>query len=152
MEKVRPSCGQASDRGRIKNRTEYIGLQVSNAMDSISDLAVGLGYRPFRVATNYCMAMTTSMTMRPRSTTNSAHADTTPRWWHEAEKRGPKRTRLKVLRSRNTLDFRRIIIIRRTFQEYTGWVKKASCCTVIDISKARQQPKRQIFCNFVNGP
>ena len=123
MEKVRPSCGQASDRGRLKNRTEYIGLQVSNAMDSISDLAVGLGYRPFRVATYYCMAMTTSMTMRPRSTTNSAHADTTPRWRHEAEKRGPKRTRLKALRSRNTLDFRRIISAER-FRNIQGGSKK----------------------------
>ena len=31
MEKVRPWCGQPSDRGRLKNRTEYIAVQRSDS-------------------------------------------------------------------------------------------------------------------------
>ena len=35
---------------------------------------------------------------------------------------------------------------------YTGWLKKVSCCIVIDISMARQQSLRKTFYHFANSP
>ena len=48
MEKVHPSCGQSSDRGRLKNRTEQPVGGIVAGLEDCCDVALELHRRLYR--------------------------------------------------------------------------------------------------------